>query len=224
MIDNILQIVAPHYCYGCDKIGSILCDNCEYDIIFDQNMSCLVCSSLSRDGVCSSCKQDINITKAWCVSERRDILKRIIDDYKFMRVRAAYKPLAYLLHEAVAKLPQDTIVVPIPTASARIRQRGYDHCSLLAKEFARLRKLEYSPRLLVRRHNDSQRGKSKQERRRSAATAFAVKDDLMKHRPHIIIDDILTTSATVAAAAKILHDAGIRHIFAAVVARQTLDD
>ncbi len=156
MIDNCLKIIAPHYCCSCQETGTLLCDSCIYNITNEPTNTCINCGKLSVEGVCHYCCQKVAYQKGWCVGARDDALKELINRYKFSYARAAHKPLASLLHQTVPVLPEDTVVISIPTVGKHIRQRGYDHAQLLAKTFARQRNLSFKP-LLRRRNNTVQR-------------------------------------------------------------------
>lgn len=223
MIDQLLQIIAPHHCYGCDKLGQTLCENCKYDIVSDLFSGCIECRQpTNANGICRRCKTEYD--KAWVVGERNEILKNLLDGYKFQRQRQTYKILAKLLDETLPVFPAATVVVPIPTISGHIRQRGYDHMRLVAKELARLRKLTYSE-LLVHKTNTKQLGSSRRDRIAHAKVAYAVKprETPSGATPYVLVDDVYTTGSTLQYAARTLREGGAEVIWAAVVARQPLD-
>lgn len=163
------------------------------------------------------------ISQAWLIGKREGLLKELVDVYKFERAKTAYQPLARLLSEKLPMLPGDTSIVPVPTASAHIRERGYDHIELIAKELARLRKLRYAP-LLGRASSATQRSASKLQRQQQAATAFRCVREPEPGRQYLLIDDIVTTGATMSAASKCLKAAGATEVVVAAIARQMLDD
>ncbi len=220
MIDKALAIVAPHHCYNCQKAGAVLCDSCKYDIVDEANSACIVCGSVNQAGICSSCHTYYE--KAWSIGAREGVLLKVIDDYKFERVKAFGADAAELLDSYLPDLPAGTVVVPVPTIASHIRQRGYDHTMLIAKAFAKRRKLS-SKTLLGRTTATMQRGASRKERFEQAEAAFTIADSIDPDTPYLIVDDVVTTGATVQFAAKTLHDAGARTIWVAVLARQPLD-
>lgn len=128
----MLSLVAPHLCCGCSSTGKPLCDNCKYNIISELGSVCLVCRRpCGVSGICTICR--VPYDQAWFVGDRRDTLQRLIGLYKFERVRAAYRDLGELLLATVPDLPPETIIVPVPTVSAHVRERGYDHMLLIAR-------------------------------------------------------------------------------------------
>ena len=155
----------------------------------------------------------------WCFGCRRGSIAKIIDDYKFRRVRAAAGVLGDLLDFALPELPADAIIVPIPTTSRNMRRRGYDHMRLIAKDLARKRKVGYSS-LLRRRNNVVQHAaRSSRQRKWQAKEFFEVSQPVDQKRLYVIIDDIFTTGSTLAAAADCLRQAGAENVQAAVIAR-----
>lgn len=221
MIDALLSPFAPHLCCGCGTIGRLLCDNCKYNITSEVYSGCVGCGRLAGSkNVCNACR--VSYPVGWCVGERSGVLQRLIGDFKFQRMYAAYRPLADLLLQTVGQLPEGTVVVPIPTVASHIRQRGYDHTAVIAKRFALRRKLRMMP-YLQRRTNTKQRDANFQTRQRQAKEAFMVRGTLDPSVPYLIIDDVVTTGATIRYAAAALRQAGAQTIFVAVIARQPLD-
>lgn len=220
MIDTLLEFIAPHLCSGCGKTGSPLCDNCKKDIIKNSFMVCILCLRPNSNGVCRS--HQLPYRRAWVVGFRRDVLRTLIDSFKFHNMKAASRNLAELLHERLPPLDPATRVIPIPTVSGHIRERGYDHALLLAQSFAKHRGLTLEKNLLVRRETATQHTVGRRERIKQAENAFAI-NGVVKAVPYLIVDDIFTTGATLHRAAQLLFDSGVRNISVAVVARQPLD-
>lgn len=218
MFDKVLSFIAPHYCCGCDKIGSLLCDNCKYNIISEQSPRCLACQKPTVSmWLCNDCA--LPYQKAWAVGEREGILQRLIGLYKFERAISGYRILGDLLLNTIPYLPEDTIIVPIPTPESRIRQRGYDHMLLIGKYFAKKRNLECK-QILKRAKNTKQRQANTSQRAAQAKSAFYTNEKLNKNRVYLLIDDVITTGATLKYASKALKKAGAKHVWIAAIARQ----
>ncbi|OIP85563.1 hypothetical protein COV88_03150 [Candidatus Saccharibacteria bacterium CG11_big_fil_rev_8_21_14_0_20_41_19] len=221
MIDKALSLIAPHHCCGCDKIGCLLCGDCKYNITSEPKMVCVACDRpTGAMWLCSSCRMPYE--RAWVVGERSGILQRLVGLYKFERAKAAYRSLGNLLVGVLPELPPETIIVPVPTTSSRIRERGYDHMLLIAKYVARARGLKCQ-QLVQRQTNTKQRQASAKTRIAQAKMAFVVNEKLDPTIPYLLIDDVITTGATIRYAVKALRDAGAKHVWVAVIARQTLD-
>src|SRR5690606_5505450 len=112
------------------------------------------------------------------------------------------------------------LVTHVPTASSRIRERGYDQAEVLAREFANLRKLPFSS-LLHRLGQTRQVGAGRKERLNQLSAAFTAKDQkLIKNARIILIDDIVTTGATLESASRILKAAGAKSVNGLAVAQK----
>lgn len=218
MIDKLLGIVAPHYCCGCGKIGTILCEDCKYNITSEQNSVCLICNRpTNQHGLCKCCKMPYE--RAWCVGERSGVLQRLVGLYKFGRVKSAYKRLGDLLDESLPDLPANTIIIPLPTVSSHVRERGYDHMLLIVKYFAKLRNLKVQ-QLIIRKTSTKQRQATAGQRSVQASQAFDIVGNVNPETPYLIIDDVMTTGASIKYAALSLKNAGAKHIWVAIIARQ----
>lgn len=220
MLDQVLSIVAPHHCSGCGELGSLLCHHCKYDIIDEHENRCLVCLAPTTTGLCTSHRRPYQ--KAWFVGERNGTLQRIIGNFKFNNARAASKTLAELLDRSLPDFPHDVVVVPVPTVSSHIRERGYDHTLLVVRKFAKSRDLKIAP-ILTRSTTTKQRSANKSTRRQQAKRAFALKGPVNSEATYLVIDDVFTTGATIEYATRLLKGAGAKKIWVAVIARQTLD-
>lgn len=220
MVEPLLRHIAPHYCCSCERIGTVLCEYCKYDISSEQLEVCLVCRSPVRGGE-ALCKHHVlPYSRAWCAGERSDSLQALIDAYKFDHKRETYQPLGSILDAAVPTLPADIVVVPVPTIKKHIRQRGFDHTEQITRLLAKKRKLtQRSP--IERIVSSSQFGKSRRERHAQAKVAFRCTESLSGR--YLLVDDVFTTGATLEFAAKALRDAGAEDVWVAVIARQPLE-
>jgi len=171
-------------------------------------------------GVCKRCI--VPYSRAWCVGERSDTLQRLIDDYKFYNVREAHRYLAELISERIGQLPPDTIIIPIPTVSSHVRVRGYDHMLLIARHLAKIQGCALST-TLRRASRTMQRGANKQQRIRQAKEAFMVHGHIKTAATYLLVDDVVTTGATLQYSSRALINAGAKNVWVAAIARQPLD-
>ncbi len=221
IVERVLQNIAPHHCYSCGKVGILLCPRCKDDIMHEPFVGCFLCGRASRGGVCEN--HESPIARTFIVSQREGVLRAIIDALKFHHTKAAAKELALLLHERLPVLPNKTILVPIPTVSSHIRQRGYDQVELIAQELALLRHLPIQ-RLLGRTGRATLHTLNRSDRHQAAQQAFeALADEAMPEDTIILLlDDIVTTGATLQSAARVLRPLGVP-IWMAAIAYQPLD-
>lgn len=223
MIERLLDLVSPHRCSVCGENGKILCDSCKYDIVNESYEGCLVCHvPCGPRGICETCRRHLPIDQAWCVGERTEGLKRLIDDYKFKSQRAGSAALAEVLDEVLPVLPTGVVLMPIPTSPSTIRVRGFDHMKLIADQFAKERRLEVG-QFLERATKATLHFLGKSERERLGPTLFALKLDAVVPEHVLIFDDIVTTGTTLRAAVGLLKKAGVKRVDVAVIARQPMD-
>lgn len=214
----MLNMIAPHSCFGCGNIGSTLCQQCKYDIVSEPFVGCLGCGLLTaHDNICAPCKKLWRVDGGWCVGSREGVLRALLDSYKFYSAKQVGAVVAELLHERVPLLPPETVVVAVPTVRAHVRVRGFDHMALIARGFAKRRALPFAAPLR-RTGGATQHLKSRTDRLRTAATGL----ELVGPSPAsvLLVDDILTTGATLRACARVLREHGGKDIYVAVVARQ----
>ncbi|MEH6413932.1 ComF family protein [Pseudomonas sp. CGJS7] len=112
------------------------------------------------------------------------------------------------------------VLIPIPLHPARLRQRGYDQALELTRPFARALRLPVLADALVRqRDTPAQSRLDAAQRRRNLRDAFAWRERAPPPAHAILIDDVMTTGATLHAAARTLRRAGVQRVDAWVCAR-----
>ena len=152
MFDTLLSLIAPHHCYGCQKTGTVLCQNCKNYIAKNRYQQCLVCGQPSaKSNLCQ--RHRLPYRAAWCVAGRTGAAKQLVDQLKFYRVSAAAAVIAELLDAALPRLDASTVIVPIPTTPANIRRRGYDHMQLICRQLAKQRGLRLESVLAPVQHH-----------------------------------------------------------------------
>ena len=116
------------------------------------------------------------------------------------------------------------VVVPVPLGRMRRRERGYNQAALLAFPLALGLGVPFRGKALARvRETASQVGLGAEARRRNVAGAFAVAQPrAVEGKTVLLVDDVMTTGATLDAAATALKSGGARWVFAVTVARAVM--
>jgi ComF family protein len=114
------------------------------------------------------------------------------------------------------------VVMAVPLYGRRQRLRGYNQSALLARELSRLCGLPLAERGLARRRNTPPQVRSAEaeERRRNVADAFVADRRWVEGRRILLIDDVMTTGATLDACARALRQAGAASVWALTFARE----
>jgi ComF family protein len=214
IIEHILGTIAPHECLGCKAEGAALCFDCR-TVLPSVVPRCYRCQQSQVEfRTCASCQFSSALYSVRPMTVYEGLAKGLIWQLKFERLRAGAETVA----ETLATLPYDPdeILVPVPTATSRVRQRGYDQAAVIARELARHTGLEHS-RLLSRLGQQRQVGKSRQQRKSQMKELFLPTGNVTNKRI-VLVDDVITTGATLEACAGILKKAGAKQVRAVVFA------
>ncbi len=158
------------------------------------------------------------------VGERTDALKRLIDDSKFESCRAGCDAQADLLHGVIPQLEASAVIVPLPTIAAHIRQRGYGHTERIAHRLANCRNVAYDPIVKRTIRQYVQHGANRATRLKQAKMSFVVHARLSPEVQYVLIDDVVTTGASMRYAARALREAGANTVWAFATSRQSMTD
>lgn len=217
--EAIFDLIAPYDCLMCSAEGTLVCAWCWPEMFEVAPEECFSCHRASPGAaVCDRCRPGVALQHVWVVSPYRGGARALVRRMKIDAYRQACSIIARAMHESVPALPPGTIVTSVPTAGARVRERGFDHSRLIAEEFARARSLPYRP-LLVRYGRAKQAGASKIERLRQISGSYQAYGHPPTNQPVLVIDDVTTTGATLNEVAKVLQRAGVRTIDGLVFAQ-----
>lgn len=150
-------------------------------------------------------------------------MRQAILHFKYKNVKVLSAPLAQLMEEYLLAnpLPID-VLVPVPLHRRRLRQRGYNQSSLLARELGKLSSLPVAEGSLVRLRNTAPqtRIRSVEERQSNVAEAFFCRGQLLEGKCILLIDDVCTSGATLNSCAIALKAAGASSVWGLTVARE----
>jgi predicted amidophosphoribosyltransferase len=194
LLAELVDLVLPSHCVGCDRPGPVWCPGCRPDA------RCEVIALPHGPPV-------------YAAAEYAGELRTALLSYKERGARSLAVPLADYLVGAVESARgadpagRPPVLVPVPSTRAAIRQRGGDHVLRLARLVARQTGLEVVPLLRLNGRVLDSAGLSTDQRASNL-------DHRMRARPAtglgpaIVLDDILTTGATLTEAGRALRAAG----------------
>lgn len=196
----------------------MLCAWCQNEALVSLPSRCYKCAKKTENfAVCPTHRKLSPLKHVWVLSEYEGLAKDLIYALKFNRASAAADSIAQLLDDMVPYFENDNLVTNLPTANVRVRLRGYDQSRLIAKSFAAKRGLVYVE-LLARLGSTRQVG-AKREQRLTQATNSYRGIKAISGQKVLLIDDILTTGASLESAAKVLKKSGAKEVNALVFAR-----
>jgi len=225
LFEQAIGWISPPQCIGCSAEGSVLCSHCRDANVVQYGERCGYCNILSPNSkTCLNCRRKglpshISITTTY-----DGLIRKLVRDYKFGHQRFVSDELAKLMVDTFVSLaPQITtehLIVPIPTATKRVRERGFDHAALLAKHIAQKLNLPYA-NLLGRIGQSSQVGADRSRRQSQTAGEYYVRaPGAVAGRRILVVDDVMTTGATLRAATNMLRTTGAKTVDALVLAKK----
>ena len=224
VLDRIVGLVSPYSCVACGSAGDILCDSCKLSAGEPLPSRCAGCQKLTKHcKTCTSCRSWLPVYSVHVAAPYEGTYEQVLYEYKFESRRQAAQQIAEMMSENMPEITGECIVVHIPTAPSRIRERGFDHAKQITKELMKYLDQDMFEHqgLLRRKSNVRQLGKSKQVRMQQMRDEFYIDHDVdLSDKNILLVDDVVTSGATLAAAAKTLKSAGARRIYSVVYAQK----
>lgn len=220
LLEALLQVFTPFDCLSCSAEGRLLCDACQGKAA-PMPVCCYRClKSSTRTRICDGCASSTSLVAVHIAVEYGAEAQKLIHAVKFGRAKSGTALIAQVMHARLPLLPRGTVITYIPTANRRVRERGYDQAALIARRFARLRNLPYQQ--LLRRHGHARQvGATRRVRQQQLEGAFSLRRSSPSGVSVLIVDDVITTGATIEKAAQILLDGGVNNIMAAAFVQKT---
>jgi len=220
-----LDFLFPQWCIGCGAEGEFICSSCRCSLPRVMPPLCPRCGKPQSSGIlCPACVGwQAKIDGIRSPFRFDGVMRQAIHQLKYRNLRALAEPLAKLLNDYLSINPvPGEVLVPVPLHQKRLRERGYNQSSLLAKELGKLTNLPVVDDCLIRqRHAPPQaRSSTVEERRSNVAGAFVCRDHRLQDKQVLLIDDVSTSGATLDACAAALKAAGATSVWGLVLARE----
>ena len=167
---------------------------------------------------CSVCFAQTGVSAVWRVCVYVGAGKELIWRLKFTGAQSAAALIAGCFINLYKPAPE-ALIVPLPTATGRVRQRGYDQAALVARAYANMSNCRYAP-CLARSGQQHQRGNNRAIRLKQLDGAYRVRRGInVRGASILLVDDVATTGASLQAAAQTLLAAGAAKVEAIVFAQ-----
>jgi len=224
-----LDLVLPPHCQNCNRVGERLCAQCRAEIEYISEPVCQKCGYPTNTSTTVQCEQCRRVSFAGSglrsLAFHAGPLRRAIHGLKYKHNPSLSEALAQLVAQRWPIIfPADSILLPVPLAPDRLRERGFNQAELLARHVGIHRRLPMWPTAVRRtRATESQVGKTALARQANMAGAFAADSKKVRDRTVILIDDVCTTGATLGACAEALLEGGAGQVWAYTLTRARHD-
>lgn len=229
--DALLEVLSPTRCAACERPGALLCDRCRNEMMrIDPATACLRCGAPFGDLLCTECRElEMACDRCLAAAVFDGVPARLIRTYKDAGERRLAPVIAALMLDAARTAEERAaeqwgemlfgadVVTFVPATSAAFQRRGFDHMEAVARAFAEHSGIPLLDALAKRGHGD-QRALGRSGRQEQSHGVYQVVTDVRSLRL-LLLDDVITTGATVSAAAGALKQAGAAHVDALALAR-----
>ena len=221
---KLLDFLLPPHCPICQKRTQsvhTLCSDCFTSLRFISKPMCVKCGrpfefELNDEMLCGSClTKKVPFHKARAAVVYDDFSKDLILPFKHGDHIELAPLLAQMMERAGVDLfPQIDLLIAVPLHRRRLMKRKYNQAGLLAKLLSKRVGKPYYPNILFRTKSTVSQGHLRaSERKKNVSKAFTIKNAHLVHNKNIlIIDDVMTSGATLNECAKQLKRAGANHI------------
>lgn len=231
----MVDILFPPQCMACGALvgqAQALCAGCFAQIRWIHDPLCQCCGiplpyAVGGDVQCADCLNDpphfAHVRAAMVYDAASSAL---VTNLKYRDATQQVSGLVAMMLRAGAEiLPRAEIIVPVPLHWKRHVRRKYNQAALLAYMLADKVRLPMLPDALERvQHTPPQAGLPRKERLKNVQHAFAVKHaDAVAGKSVLLVDDVVTTGATVEACSRVLLSAGAREVHVLALARTVLE-
>jgi len=230
---NLINLVYPLHCASCSKpldpeSASGVCDFCLAQIKPNPMPQCAICGRAIDSGseTCDDCRTSKPcFSKASSVFLYEGVIKELIHKFKYNGKVSLARTLSGLIVDFLRN--NDTLLAGIdriafvPMESARLRSRGFNQSRMLAMDISKRYGMPVSDYLDKKKQTRHQNELSRDDRLVNLNGAFRVKDkvDRLTDKNILILDDVMTTGATLNECAKALLSSGAKEVRCLTLAR-----
>lgn len=227
IISKITDLFFPRRCTICDRVissGIGICETCRKKVHPLCGDTCMKCGKKIKGNntYCYDCaRRDHDFERNFSVFEY-PVIRESLYRFKYKgraEYAAYYVREAYRMHaKRITELHADAIV-PVPLHKYRLRRRGYNQATELAKELSLLIGVPVREDLIKRvKSTKALKTLDVRERQNNLKKAFLIIQNDVKLNTIIVVDDIFTTGATLDAVARAFKGAGVKNVYSLTVA------
>jgi ComF family protein len=228
ILESIIDWILPRKCISCGMEVAkehVLCPACLKDAVFVDFPYCMCCGKLihslySDELACSVCQNtDRYFDLCRSLFLYNKVSKRIVMRIKRDADESVAKACVELLCEKYSgAFGSADVIVPVPLHVTRLLKRGFNQTDIIAKHISKITGVAVNSNILRRKkRTESQHGKNIEERMENVSCAFEVISEISGIRI-LIVDDVITTGATLSECARILKEHGASCVYCATIA------
>lgn len=214
----ILDVLFPIECLNCRREGNYLCEKCFRRIKFND----LAALASARQNL-----KTTSLEKIFIAGDYEDkLLRNLIKKYKYDFIKPLGEILARFLitfwnfqNDEQNEIPSSLIIMPLPLTAKRLNWRGFNQAEILARAFSHYFNYDFSSDLKRRGRQKAQAKLSEAERLNNVHGVFFWDGADLQGKDILLIDDVITTGATLDEAALILKEAGANAVYGLVLAK-----
>jgi competence protein ComFC len=220
----VVDFFFPRRCVGCGRTGDFLCADCFRKLPRLLPPLCNKCGKPeSSGGLCPTCwSHQTEIDGIRSPFRFDGVIRQAVHDLKYHNLKAVSRCLAELMADYLQANPvSGDVLVPVPLHARRLRERGYNQSSLLAKELGELTGFPVAEDALFRSKDSLSQARTTnvEDRRRNVAGVFTCRG-MLKGSHVLLIDDVCTSGATLEACAVALKAASAVSVWGLTLARE----
>jgi ComF family protein len=217
-----LDLLFPPQCAICREGGTVLCELCTATLPLAEAPRCIRCwTDIKHGSICAQCASaPPAFASARAPYAHDDAARKLVHLLKYEGLTSLGAPMAEQMIDA-GRCPGADVVLPVPLHRGRERSRGYNQSALLGREVARGLGLPFEANgaKRIRATKPLVSAMSHDERREIVAGAFRAEPSRVEGRRILLVDDVMTTGATIDACARALVHAGAVEVHALTFVR-----
>lgn len=220
---RMIDFVYPPRCAGCDKPGELFCPECVSNVSIVHQPYCSICGrATKRQGLCERCQNLHPLyvsARSWAIYA--EPLRHALHTLKYRNNLGLARVFADHLASIVLKNKwQPDIIIPIPLCKSHMKNRGFNQAEQLARPLSLILGIPLESRAVIRiKETSSQVYLVREERFKNLEDAFLGNPAKLKSKKVLLVDDIVTTGATLNSCTKAILAAGGSSVFCITVAQ-----